>query len=548
MKITHIVPVLLVSISISLLAACTGAGPIDLGGRVWVDINANGLQDEGEAGLPGIVAQLFGKTEGQADFAQIDETVTDDQGNYGFSGLDPGEYYVQFRLPGELAFTYEDVGDDDDLDSEPQRFNGQTKPVQFDGEPQLTQDAGLLQIPDLVQVSGWVWEDWNDNGIQDSDEIPLDGVTVNLLHLSAAGSSEVLFSTSSDPEGMYSFYVLPGPGQLQVEVVPPSGYETVLRDLGGNDSLDSDVDPVSRKSDPVSASEEQLVDIGLAPLSGIADWAWLDANGDGIQAADEVGLEDVFVFLYRFDKDSNVFVFHDLLLTDADGFYEFYPLRPGSYYLRFLPPGGFGFTLWNAGDDVAKDSDAMQDTGATPDIILPDDAVLFLDILSSDIWDAGFVQAVSDLPSYSFENDTDPFICDTEEPVDDPEVRVSTVRAVRLPNGDLWVLVKMARALEQDYSFAVILYIRTPAGTIAFLWEIHDLVRRIGQIDQNGELIREIDAQLQAFHHLGLGIVGFYVPGSLLPVGTDLGRLSSFHTPVEEEMKVCAFTPTFNVP
>lgn len=547
MKIQRFAPLILTALSLLLLAACSAGGPVDLGGLVWLDANANGLRDEGEARAPGIPAQLFGKLEGQSDFAQIEETATDEQGNYGFSDLQPGDYYVQFRLPEELAFTYPDVGDDDEVDSEADNLTGQTKPVSFAAEPQLSQDAGLLPIPDLVHIGGWVWEDWNDNGVQDGDENSLPGVPLSLLDISAGGT-DVLHMTTSDPSGMYSFYILPGPGEVQVEVLPPDGFETVLRDQGGDDNADSDVDPVSRRSDPVSASEDQVVDIGLAPLSGIADWAWLDANGDGIQGADEVGLEDVFVFLYRFDKDGNVFVFHDLVLTDADGFYEFYPLRPGTYYLRFLPPEGFGYTLFNAGDDVEKDSDALQDTGATPDILLPDDAV-FLDILISDIWDAGFVQSVSDLASYSFENDANPFVCDTEEPADDPEVRVSTVRAVRLPNGDLWVLVRMARALEQDYSFAVILYIRTPAGTIAFLWEIHEQVLRMGQIDPNtGELIREIDAQLQAFHHRGMGIVGFYVPGSLLPVGTDLGILSSFHTPVEGEMKVCGFTPTFNVP
>ena len=102
----------------------------DLGGRAWADTDADGQEDESESGVPGIVAVLLGRMDGQPDFTQVDQTTTDTDGAYGFGGLQPGEYIVQFRLPedagfsGAITFTRKDVGDDDERDSDADPFTG----------------------------------------------------------------------------------------------------------------------------------------------------------------------------------------------------------------------------------------------------------------------------------------------------------------------------------------------------------------------------------------------------------------------------------------
>jgi hypothetical protein len=71
-----------------------------LGDRVWYDANANGLQEDGEAGLPEIGVKLFNHEE-----AVIASTQTDATGLYTFDALHAGRYFIQFMRPDGFIFT-----------------------------------------------------------------------------------------------------------------------------------------------------------------------------------------------------------------------------------------------------------------------------------------------------------------------------------------------------------------------------------------------------------------------------------------------------------
>ena len=73
-----------------------------LGDRVWVDTNANGIQDVGEVGLAGVTVHLL--SSGNEVLAT---TVTDASGLYLFDGLVDGTYRVQFIRPSGYAFTFQ---------------------------------------------------------------------------------------------------------------------------------------------------------------------------------------------------------------------------------------------------------------------------------------------------------------------------------------------------------------------------------------------------------------------------------------------------------
>lgn len=76
-----------------IVAACIEP-PIEIGNRVWNDVNKNGLQDAGEAGLKDIGLVLYNNT-----CSAIGTTVTDENGNYRFNQdnvqvtLQAGEHY-----------------------------------------------------------------------------------------------------------------------------------------------------------------------------------------------------------------------------------------------------------------------------------------------------------------------------------------------------------------------------------------------------------------------------------------------------------------------
>ena len=91
-------------------------------GRVWNDLNGNGVQDAGEPGVAGVVAEVRVSTDavvGDADDASLDMTCTDADGHYLLRGLVAGvNYYLCFRTPPGYTFTSQDTGGDDARDSD----------------------------------------------------------------------------------------------------------------------------------------------------------------------------------------------------------------------------------------------------------------------------------------------------------------------------------------------------------------------------------------------------------------------------------------------
>ena len=80
--------------------------PASIGDFVWHDMNANGIQDTGEPGIAGAVAKLY---KDGVDTAMSYPILSD--GFYQFTGLVPGNYSVQFILPGGYVFTGQDQGE-----------------------------------------------------------------------------------------------------------------------------------------------------------------------------------------------------------------------------------------------------------------------------------------------------------------------------------------------------------------------------------------------------------------------------------------------------
>ena len=98
----------------------TSAGVI--GDRVWNDLNENGVQDDGEPGVNGVTVRLLNA----ADSSVAQTTSTDSAGIYSFTAVAPGEYRVQVVLPGGHAFSSQDAGADDRLDSDVNVTSGLT--------------------------------------------------------------------------------------------------------------------------------------------------------------------------------------------------------------------------------------------------------------------------------------------------------------------------------------------------------------------------------------------------------------------------------------
>jgi hypothetical protein len=110
-----------------------------------------------------------------------------------------------------------------------------------------------------------VWLDANKNGVQDSGEAGVAGVTVKLLN---AAGAEVATATT-DANGNYLFQGLV-PGNYSVKVIAPTGYTFTAADQGGNDALDSDVNQttgITAQTTLVSGENDLSWDAGLVAPS-----------------------------------------------------------------------------------------------------------------------------------------------------------------------------------------------------------------------------------------------------------------------------------------
>ena len=110
-----------------------------LGDRVWLDTNANGVQDSGEQGVANVTVQLK-DTAGTV----LQTTTTDINGNYLFD-VAVGSYQVTVLTPSGYLVTSRDAGANDGLDSDIDAATGTTGTVDIAaGQQNLTVDAGLV--------------------------------------------------------------------------------------------------------------------------------------------------------------------------------------------------------------------------------------------------------------------------------------------------------------------------------------------------------------------------------------------------------------------
>jgi hypothetical protein len=188
----------------------------------------------GEPDFPGVMVRLY-----TCDGLLVGEQATNVSGNAAFFDLPAGEYFVEFIAPAGYAFTLQDQGANEEVDSDADTLTGRT--VCFTlaaGAQEKRYDAGLYQVqtPVLASLGDFVWHDLNANGVQDAGELGVENVTVNLLD--CAGN--ILATTTTNASGFYLFSGLM-PGNFNVQFVLPSGYAFSPQNIG-DDLFDSDAD------------------------------------------------------------------------------------------------------------------------------------------------------------------------------------------------------------------------------------------------------------------------------------------------------------------
>ena len=194
-------------------------GEMIVGDTVWMDDNGNGVQDPDEKGVEGVKVTLYDE-----NGTIVDTATTDADGHYQFTVKQPGKYHIGFD--DKYYYVKPGQGGDDAKDSnvDLETF-GSPRTADFDldwGDVDMTIDAGITPT---AHIGDYFWIDKDKDGIQDPDEKPVPGATVELFDAQGNPVADVHgnHSVTTDANGKYGFDVIPGEYQVKF-TLPPEGY------------------------------------------------------------------------------------------------------------------------------------------------------------------------------------------------------------------------------------------------------------------------------------------------------------------------------------
>ncbi|MDL2237758.1 hypothetical protein LJC56_08025 [Christensenellaceae bacterium OttesenSCG-928-K19] len=342
-------------------------------------------------------------------------------------------YFEQPTVGGQLfGRTFQNMGDDtrdSDID-ENYRITDIRLKVAADengvltGETNKTLDAGFT-LP--MRLGDYVWLDANKNGIQDEDEVGVNGVTVNLYRVLTDDDGKQYVENypiatmeterrtdiyGKEMDGLYLFNDLPA-GTYVVEfdisqLMKTDGYsyqyafteakKGALGSTDDSDAIKNEKDPVHvddriRRTDYIVLDgqpdrDDMTWDAGLTVYSAIGGYCFDDQNYNHVQDLG-IALPGTVVTLYKYDDVDNTKMTQVGQQTVGnDGTYYFDFLEGGEYVIHFDFPDDYIAVDYREGDDRTLDSDVGYDMsddrneGWTERIILKDDEVQLH-------WDAG---------------------------------------------------------------------------------------------------------------------------------------------------------------
>lgn len=328
-----------------------------IGDFVFMDLDADGIQDFGENGIPGVTVYLY--TEGGL---AIDSTVTDAQGAYIFEDVSTGSYYIGFGVMDDYLPTLADNGSDA-IDSDVSESNGPNTTDVFvlaPGETNSDVDGGFYQC---ATICGYTWLDMViENDLRDFAENGINGMKVTVFKVeNGIATAYDQMNTGINPDtpsddGYFNFCVPPGRYYLEF-TLPPLGLVQVLP-LSGPQDINSDVtnaNGIGTTSAFTMTNGGEKCDIGAGYtlMSQVGNAVWFDENHNGLRESTEAPVEGVMVQAYDLN---NVMVAETV--TDENGLYNIDYLQKKDYYLKFTPDNGMAFTQALAGeDDVDSDVD-----------------------------------------------------------------------------------------------------------------------------------------------------------------------------------------------
>jgi uncharacterized repeat protein (TIGR01451 family) len=312
------------------------AGRTFVSGTVFTDSNADGVLQAGESGLGGVTVRL---KQGSSVVATM---TTRGNGTYFFANFLPGTYTIEEVQP---------AGYD--------RTSPITITASVPAAGLLGQDFGVAK----GSLGGFVYVDANNNGVRDSGEVGIAGVTLTLTGTDANGAVSRTATTGAD--GSYSFAgVLAGtyslaetqPGGFADGAETPGSSGGTANPGGANDVIGSITLTAGAQATNYDFGELQ---------SGLSGHVYADLNADGTRQDGEPGIKGAVVTVTGPVTRS--------VTSASDGSYRFTDLPAGNYTISESLPAPLTAGQATAGS-VGGTANPGGTAGIIDDVTLPPNA------------------------------------------------------------------------------------------------------------------------------------------------------------------------------
>lgn len=349
----------------------------EVSGTVWAENDYDGLFATDEAKLQDITVQLISDNGTVVATAQ-----TNKLGQYDFTGLAPGNYYVKFTSQSFVGYNAVPDGGNSIVQQASKGINdsyAQTPVFALTYNDVLEKSFGVY-VPSTV--SGFAWDDANQNGIYDNREAKIANVTITLTDADGNSLTDVygnpIAAVLTDANGNYSF----------TNVRPRKEMKLTLTSSNAVDISNARVSPIPASGDvkltnkaeksigmlefngaPTSATTEKsgsmltsatigeiyinsMSGTGITPVNAeyknfalsannsIRGYVWVESDYNGIldgwhETQADIDIEEPVLNGVKVTLKNAAGATVATTYTDFAGYYEFLALKPGTYKVEY---------------------------------------------------------------------------------------------------------------------------------------------------------------------------------------------------------------------